>query len=137
MDYAFAAAVLIAAALAGGHAVVYKRDPRSAAMWLIVILFLPAVGPIFYALLGVNRVRRRAARLRPERLRAPVIASQEGLAGTELAGVGARVAAGEAHRGGEAGLPGEHVFGAARVAVTAQSQRDRVAVTTEVAHERE
>ena len=88
MDYAFAAAVLIAAALAGGHAVVYKRDPRSAAMWLIVILFLPAVGPIFYALLGVNRVRRRAARLRPERLRAPVIASQEGLAGTELAGLG-------------------------------------------------
>jgi cardiolipin synthase len=71
MDYAFAAAVLIAAALAGGHAVVYKRDPRSAALWLLAILFLPAVGPVLYALFGVNRVQRRALRMRRPALRAP------------------------------------------------------------------
>ena len=64
MDYAFGAAVVVAAALAGGHAVLYKRDPRSAALWLLAIVFLPAVGPILYALLGVNRVQRRALRLR-------------------------------------------------------------------------
>ena len=47
------------------------------------------------------------------------------------------MAAREAHRRGEAGLPGEHVLGAARVAVAAQRERDRVAVAAEVAHERE
>ena len=51
-------------------------------------------------------------------------------------GLLARVTAREAHRRGEAGLPGEHVLGAARVAVAAQPQRDRVAVAAEVAHER-
>ena len=38
---------------------------------------------------------------------------------------------------GKPGLPGEHVLGAARVAVAAQRQRDRVPVAAEVAHERE
>jgi cardiolipin synthase A/B len=69
MDYAFGAAVLVASLIAGGHAVVYKRDPRSATVWLLVILMLPAVGPVLYALLGVNRVERRAARMRRERSR--------------------------------------------------------------------
>jgi cardiolipin synthase len=44
--------------------VIYKRESRSAAIWVLVIWILPALGPIFYALLGVNRVERRAARLR-------------------------------------------------------------------------
>ena len=69
MDYAFGAAVLVAAVLAGGHAVVYKRDPRSAALWLLAVLFLPAVGPVLYAFFGVNRVQRRALRMRRERVR--------------------------------------------------------------------
>ena len=47
--------------MASGHAVIYKRDPRSAALWLIVIWLLPALGPVLYVLLGVNRVQRRAA----------------------------------------------------------------------------
>ena len=45
------------------------------------------------------------------------LAALEQRGGAELARVGARMAAGEAHRRGEAGLPGEHVLGAARVAV--------------------
>src|SRR4051794_35786620 len=46
------------------------------------------------------------------------------------------MAAGKAHRPGEAGLPGEHILGAARVALAAQPERDGVAVPAEIAHER-
>jgi cardiolipin synthase len=84
MDYAFGAAVLIAAALAAGHAVVYKRDPRSAALWLLAILMLPAIGPILYALLGVNRVQRRALRLRRGQRQRAVLESNEKPRGTDL-----------------------------------------------------
>ena len=48
------------------------------------------------------------------------LAALEQRGGAELAGVGARVAAREAHRRGEAGLPREDVLGAARVALAAQ-----------------
>src|SRR5206468_1065359 len=54
----------LAALTASGHAVIYKRDSRSAAIWVLVIWILPALGPVAYALLGVNRVERRAARMR-------------------------------------------------------------------------
>jgi cardiolipin synthase len=69
MDYAFGAVVLVAALFATGHAVLHKRDPRSAALWVLVVLLLPAAGPVLYALFGVNRVQRRAARMRRDRLR--------------------------------------------------------------------
>src|ERR671924_1316154 len=64
VDLAFAVAVVIAAATASGHAVIYKRDSRSAAIWVLVIWVLPALGAIAYAFLGVNRVQRRALRMR-------------------------------------------------------------------------
>jgi cardiolipin synthase len=64
IDIAYAAALVIVAAIAAGHAVMYKRDSRSAALWVIVIWVLPAVGSILYYFLGINRVQRRAARLR-------------------------------------------------------------------------
>jgi cardiolipin synthase len=64
IDYAFLAAVAVSAATASGHAVIYKRDSRSASIWVLLIWILPAVGPVLYALLGVNRVERRAARMR-------------------------------------------------------------------------
>jgi cardiolipin synthase len=85
MDYAFGAAVLMAAGFAAGHAVVYKRDPRSAALWLLAILLLPAIGPVLYALFGVNRVQRRALRMRRYRQRAhSLLESNEKPRGTEL-----------------------------------------------------
>jgi cardiolipin synthase len=88
MDYAFGAAVLVAAGFAAGHAIVYKRDPRSAALWLLAILLLPAVGPVLYALLGVNRVQRRALRMRRYRQRSrTALESNEKPRGTELAGL--------------------------------------------------
>lgn len=69
VDIAFAAAVIVAAALASAHAVLYKRDSRAAALWLAVVWVLPALGPLLYVTLGVNRVERRATRLRRRMLR--------------------------------------------------------------------
>ncbi len=57
--FIFAVSVLSAA-----HALLNKRDPRSAVGWISVCLFVPLVGAFFYFLLGVNRVRRRARKLR-------------------------------------------------------------------------
>ena len=85
MDYAVGTVVLAAAAFAGGHAVIWKREPRSAAMWLLVIILLPAAGPVLYALFGVNRVQRRAKRLRGRtRARTPPNLERT-LPGTQLA----------------------------------------------------
>ena len=86
MDYVIGAVVIGAAALAAGHAIVYKRDPRSASLWVLVVLLLPAAGPVLYALFGVNRVQRRAARLRgtqPRPLPPPNL--EQTLPGTQLA----------------------------------------------------
>jgi cardiolipin synthase len=69
VDLAFAAAVIVAAAFASGHAVLYKRDSRSAALWLAVVWLLPALGPLLYLTIGVNRVERRATRLRRRMVR--------------------------------------------------------------------
>src|SRR5689334_21831241 len=69
VDLAFAAAVLVAAAISSGHAVLYKRESRSAALWLVVIWVLPALGPLLYLTIGVNRVERRATRLRRRMVR--------------------------------------------------------------------
>ena len=64
VDVVFVVAVAVAALTASGHAVIYKRDSRSAAIWVLVIWILPALGPVAYAILGVNRVERKAARMR-------------------------------------------------------------------------
>lgn len=54
------------ALLAAGHAVIYKRDPRSATLWVLLIALLPLGGPLLYLLFGVNRTQRRAQRWRGE-----------------------------------------------------------------------
>jgi cardiolipin synthase len=54
---------LLACLLASGHALLHKRDTRSATIWIAVIWLLPALGPLLYLALGVNRLRRRAVRL--------------------------------------------------------------------------
>lgn len=53
---------LFLAGLAAGHAVMYKRDPRSSAIWVLLILLLPYAGPWLYWVLGINRLERRVAR---------------------------------------------------------------------------
>jgi cardiolipin synthase len=61
--------VIAGALLAAGHAIIYKRDSRSAALWIVVIWLMPAIGPILYLLLGINQVRRRAVALREAMVR--------------------------------------------------------------------
>jgi cardiolipin synthase len=64
VDVIFGVSVMLAALIASGHALIFKREARSAALWVIVIWVLPALGPILYLVLGINRVERRAARMR-------------------------------------------------------------------------
>jgi len=54
---------LIAAALASVHALLHKRDSRSATLWIGIVWLMPAVGPLLYLVFGVNRIRRRAIKL--------------------------------------------------------------------------
>lgn len=63
--------LLTLALVASGHAILYKRDPRSSAIWAILIWVLPVAGPLLYLLLGINRVERRAGRLRGRHRRHP------------------------------------------------------------------
>lgn len=47
-----------------GHALLLKRDPRSALGWFVVCLILPGLGALGYWFLGVNRIRSKARRWR-------------------------------------------------------------------------
>jgi len=58
------AIVTVAVSLAASaHVVLRKRDSRAAVGWLAFIWFVPMVGALGYAVLGVNRMRRRAEAL--------------------------------------------------------------------------
>lgn len=48
---------------AAAHALMYKRDPRSALGWAMVCLLMPYVGPLIYLAFGINRINRHAQRL--------------------------------------------------------------------------
>lgn len=65
---------LAAALAAAGHAVIYKRDPRSAILWVLLIALLPIGGSLLYLLFGINRYQRRARRLYPSEGRASPMA---------------------------------------------------------------
>lgn len=59
--------LLLAAHAAGalattGHALLNKREPRSAWVWIMTGWLLPLLGPLLYFWLGVNRIERRAQR---------------------------------------------------------------------------
>ena len=45
---------------AAGHALLYKRDSRSALVWVCLTLIMPLLGPFLYWCLGINRISRRA-----------------------------------------------------------------------------
>ncbi|MEA5115377.1 MAG: cardiolipin synthase [Geobacteraceae bacterium] len=66
MDSLFLIAATGAAAvislLAAGHALLWKRDPRSALGWIVVSLYFPFIGPFLYWMLGINRIIRKARR---------------------------------------------------------------------------
>ena len=52
-----------ASLLAAGHAIMTKRDPRSAAGWCALIIFTPLMGAVLYWLLGINRIERKAKKI--------------------------------------------------------------------------
>lgn len=54
---------LVAALWAAGHALLHKRDPRSALVWVSISLTIPVFGAISYWLLGINRISRKAHQL--------------------------------------------------------------------------
>jgi cardiolipin synthase len=54
---------------ASAHAVLRKREVRSAIGWVAVIWLVPFVGPILYGLFGINRIRRKAQLIRADRPR--------------------------------------------------------------------
>ena len=54
---------LLASLLASAHALLNKRDTRAATLWIAFIWLMPAVGPLLYLALGINRIRRRALML--------------------------------------------------------------------------
>jgi cardiolipin synthase len=88
------AAAVAAAVAAAGHALLWKRDPRAALGWIVVCLAVPVVGPLFYFVFGINRIRTRAQAL-PIPVSAPeddteAITSSTELPGefSELAGIG-------------------------------------------------
>lgn len=70
--YLTATVTLLSALLASAHAVIWKRDLRSALLWIVVIWLVPLAGPMLYLLLGTNRIERRAKALRREAGRALV-----------------------------------------------------------------
>ncbi|HEX4128677.1 MAG TPA: phospholipase D-like domain-containing protein [Pirellulales bacterium] len=47
-----------------GHAILNKRDSRSAIGWVGLIWLAPLVGATLYAMFGINRIRRKARSLR-------------------------------------------------------------------------
>ena len=53
---------IIVSLLAAGHALLWKRDPRSALGWIVVSLYFPILGPFLYWMLGINRIVRKARR---------------------------------------------------------------------------
>ncbi|MGD8353239.1 MAG: cardiolipin synthase [Pseudomonadota bacterium] len=62
MEFIFFLALLAAWLVITGGAIIHillnKREPRGAALWLVIAILLPFSGPFFYLILGINRVKR-------------------------------------------------------------------------------
>jgi cardiolipin synthase A/B len=64
--YVAVALTVTLAVVASGHAILYKRDSRAAVSWVGLIWLVPVAGAVLYALVGVNRIRRRATDIRSQ-----------------------------------------------------------------------
>ncbi len=84
---------------------IYKRESRSASIWVILLWVLPALGVLLYVMLGVNRVERKAAKMRRRVPRHRQISQPGGEPGTHFAPLARLV--GEI--GGRPLLPGNSV----------------------------
>jgi cardiolipin synthase A/B len=77
-EFAAVAHVVIACAVTV-HVLLYKRNVGAAVSWIGIAWLSPFLGALVYAIMGVNRVKRRAQRLRP-RLLPPTVAEEKALA---------------------------------------------------------
>lgn len=57
--------VVVVTIVLSASVILYKRNERAAIAWVGLILLSPIIGSIAYLLLGINRIRRRAVRVRP------------------------------------------------------------------------
>jgi cardiolipin synthase A/B len=58
---------VVIAICASGHVVLYKRESRAAVAWVGLIWLAPFIGTLLYYVFGINRIQRRARRLRRRR----------------------------------------------------------------------
>ncbi len=63
MNTLFLALQIGLSSLTALHALIYKRDSRSAMSWIAVCIFLPFLGAFFYYVFGINRVAYKARAL--------------------------------------------------------------------------
>lgn len=89
--YATGAIVLVLNLAATANVILRKRDVRAVIAWTGVIWLTPLVGAVLYAMLGLNRIRRRAAELQRERRRLPLSTPMD----TAIARVGTEVTVSE------------------------------------------
>jgi cardiolipin synthase len=76
--------VFLIALLAACHAILYKKDSRSAAAWVGIIWFFPLGGVILYWIFGINRIKRKASILRSQILSAYHSEHQKPLTSLEM-----------------------------------------------------
>lgn len=57
---------IICIALAMSHVLLKQTDARSASFWAVIICFVPFVGAFFYAIFGINSLRRRGQKYRSD-----------------------------------------------------------------------
>ena len=67
---------LVLQIVASCHVILYKREARSAVLWLGLVWLSPGIGALLYYIIGINRLRRRVANLtgrhdHPGRLEVP------------------------------------------------------------------
>ncbi|MGV3771477.1 MAG: cardiolipin synthase [Verrucomicrobiales bacterium] len=58
------ALTIFIATVTSSYVVLYKRDSRSAMLWVMFIWLVPILGSVLYLMFGVNRIRLRARALR-------------------------------------------------------------------------
>ncbi|MGB5809558.1 MAG: phospholipase D-like domain-containing protein [Polyangiales bacterium] len=58
------ALTVLVSLLASGHAILNKRDTRSATAWVGLVWLVPVFGAVLYLFLGINRIQRRARELK-------------------------------------------------------------------------
>lgn len=63
--------IILAEIFVIGHILLSKRDARAAVIWIGLVFLAPITGIVLYYIFGINRIRRRARKLRSDRMRLP------------------------------------------------------------------